>query len=297
VLDYSSEVEHLRPLLGDAAADDLVARERREIFSVYPEVRFAAWGGALLLAAAAGVFIKNNFERFEPLHIAVVLAILAAACYAWVWRREQSHDRGLVGEFVLLLGALLVSADVGFIEQQFDVFGESGVRHLLLLAIFHAFTAYRFDSKLVLSVSLTSLAAWMGLDRNFGGDAKDYAIRAFACAAAVVVWRVANRRRGFDRVFEHFAATLALTGGVLLLDGQPLVALIVTLVIAAAVTWWGFRTRVEAFVLYAFVAAVIAVAGFAISVTTADELVILITILLAIPALVFIHRAFRRDEP
>ncbi|HYR27084.1 MAG TPA: hypothetical protein VEU30_01375, partial [Thermoanaerobaculia bacterium] len=101
MLDFSSEIERLRPRLGDAVADDLVARERREIFSVHPEVRFAAWGGALLIAAAAGVFIKNNFERFEPLHIAIALGALAIACYAWVWR----GDRGLVGEFVLLLGA------------------------------------------------------------------------------------------------------------------------------------------------------------------------------------------------
>lgn len=296
MLDYTPELERLRPHLGDAVTEGLVARERREIFSVYPEVRIAAWGGALLLAAAAGVFITNNFGRFDPLHLAIALGVLAVACYAWVWR----GDRGIVGDYVLLLGALLVSADVGFIEQQFDLFGANGARHLLLLAIFHAFTAYRFGSRLVLSVSLAALAAWMGLDRNASGSSVELSIRAFACAAIVLAWRVihvrTNGHREFARVFEHFAANLALWGGLLLLNGHPFFAALITTILGALVMGWGFRTRVEAFVLYGFVYAVIADTGWLLSLTSRDELVILVAMLLAIPALVVIHRRFQRGE-
>ena len=289
MLDLSPEIERLRPNLGDALADDLIARERRDIFSVFPEVRLAAWAGAILLATAAGIFIKNNFERLDRVAVALILGIAAAACYVVAWR-----VRGVVSDYVLLLGALLVSADVGFIEQQFDVFGDSGIRHLLLLAIFHAVTAYRFDSRLVLSVSLASLAAWMGFDRNLTGDATQLALRAFACAAVVLVWRVLNRRETFARVFEHFAATLALTGGLLLLDRSVYLGALVTTAIAVAVIAWGFRTRQEAFVLYAFLAAVIANTAMAMKV--ADEaFVILVAMLVAVPLLVMLHRQFTRN--
>ena len=287
MLDVSPEIDRLRPHLGDRIADALIARERREVFSVYPEVRLAAWAGALLVAAAAGIFIKNNFDRLDRVAVAVILGAAAAACYF-----VASRAKSVVADYVLLLGALLVSADVGYIEQQFDVLGASGVRHLLMLAIFHALTAYRFDSRLVLSTSLASLAAWMGLDRNLNGDPADFAIRAFACAAVVLVWRALNRRPAFARVFEHFAATLVLTGGLLLLDEHPFAAAVITTSVAAAVIAWGFRTRVEAFVLYGFIAALIADVAFIVRYTKADELVILIAILLAIPALVMIHRRF-----
>lgn len=308
MLDYTQELERLRPHLGDAVTDGLIARERREIFSVYPEVRIAAWGGALLIAAAAGVFITNNFGRFDPLHLAIALGILAVACYAWVWR----GDRGIVGDYVLLLGALLVSADVGFIEQQYDLFGANGARHLLLLAIFHAFTAYRFGSRLVLSVSLAALAAWMGLDRNASGSSFELSMRAFGCAAIVLAWRAIHvrfrqperlsyvgqplRLSDFPRVFEHFAANFALWGGLLLLDGRPLLAAVITTILGALVMLWGFRTRVESFVLYGFLYAVIADTGYGLGLTGAKEVVLLIAMLTAIIALVVIHRRFQRGE-
>lgn len=290
MLDLSPEIERLRPQLGDRLTEDLLARERREIVSLYPEVKFAAWAGALLLAAAAAIFIRNNFDRLDRVAVAVILGIAAAACYLFAWR-----VRGVVSDYVLLLGALLVSADAGFVEQQFDVFGASGIRHLLLLAIFHAFTAYRFDSRLVLSVSLASLAAWMGFDRNLSGDTMQLALRAFACAAVVLVWRVLNRRAGFARVFEHFAATLALAGGLLLLDRSVYLGAPVTTAVAVAVIVWGFRTRAEAFVLYAFLAAVIANTALAMKVAD-DALVILVAMLIAIPALVMLHRQFTGRE-
>ncbi len=302
MLSFEPELERLRPQLGDRTTDALIARERREVFSVYPEVRLSAWAGALLIATAVGLFVKNNFDLFDRVFLAAILGAMALACYIWARR----GGKGVVNEYVLLLGALLLSADVGFIEQQFDVFGAHGARHFLLLAIVHGVTAYRFDSRLVLSLSIAALAAWMGIERqaNFGIE---LAVRAFACAAVVLVWRAIHVRipppKGrpeayttpdtFPRVFEHFAANLALWGGLLLLDGTPPMAALITTTIAVLVMLWGFRTRVEAFVLYAFVYAVIADVGYAMTVVD-EELALLAGMLIAIPVLVLIHRRFKR---
>lgn len=297
MLDLSSEIERLRPQLGDARTDALLARERREVVSLHPEVRIAAWAGALLIAAAVGLFIKDHFDLFDRAFLAALIGALALGCYAWAWRGERS----IVNEYVLLLGALLLSADVGFIEQQWDVFGAAGARHLLLLAIVHAATAYRFESKLVLSVSLASLAAWMGLDRQ-AVDVRPnliaLSLRAFACAAIVLAWRFIDRRyrprSEFSRVFEHFAANLALIGGLFLLDDAPFTAALLTTAVAAAVILWGFRVKVESFVLYGFAYAVIADVAFAMERFRVPELVMLIAMLIAIPSLVLLHRRFRR---
>jgi hypothetical protein len=279
--------------------DALLERERREVFSVQPEVRIAAWAGALLLAGAVGIFIKENFDLFNRGFLATALALAVAACYAWAWRRE-----GVVSDYVVLLGALILTADVAFIEQQFDILGEAGIRHLLLLAIVHGVTAYLFDSRLVLSLSIGALAAWMGLEKRavfeFGAE---LAIRAFACAAIVLAWRFLdqrirkNARHPFARVFEHFAANLALWGGLALIEESEILAAIVTTAIGSVVIRWAYRTRAEPFLLYAFVYILIANTALALKWARGDEaLVVLIAIVIAVPALVILHRSFRRGE-
>ena len=296
MFSLAPELERLRPLLGDARTDALLARERREIFSVYPELRLASWGGVMLLVAAAGVLLKNNLERIGPLALAIAIAVAAAACYAWVtWRRDRAS---LVDDYVLLLGALLLSADIAFIEAQFHVLGESWRQHLLLIAILHGVTAYVFRSRVVLSLAITSLAAWLGADQRVN-QARDFAIAAFLTVAILLVWRALDRRfakTDFSRTLEHFAANLALLGGLASIDFNTPLGCLLTIAIAVAVMKWGFVTRSEWFVLYAFVYVVIAVDVLLFHFVEAEAIVFLlvvISIVVAIIALFRIHAKFK----
>lgn len=304
MISLQPELEQLRPRIGDVAADALIARERREIFSVYPELRLASWLGVALLATAAGIFLKENFERIGPTTIAALVAFLAAGCYAFVtWRRDQES---LLDAYVLLLGALLVSADVAFIESQFHLLDDAWKHHLLLLAVLHGITAYTFESRMVLSLSITSFAAWMGVERN--AQAHDLALPAFGCAVLLVVWREVDVRlqreafTPFSRSFEHFAANIALLGSLTLLDDRTTrgAGAALTVAIAALVIWWGFRSRSESFVLYAVVYAVIAVAAFLI-LTLQAELVAMLILIAAvigtIVALLMLHARFKELAP
>jgi hypothetical protein len=306
-LDLSPEISAL-PELGDAAKAALLARERREVFSIHPEVRALSWGGSLLLAAAAAALIRNNADVLGPTFVAVLIGLAAAACYAWAWRRRGTSS--VLDDYVLLLGALLVSADVGFIEQQFDVLGQQGQRHFLLLAIVHGFVAYLFDSRLVLTLSVSALAAWIGVERResffFGyGDAVQMAVRLFTCALAVLTWREVDRRfrakRTFERAFEHFAANFALLGGLMLTLEKisRLAGVAVTLILAGLAIAWGFRTRAESFVLYGFLYAVIALDIWIVDAfddNVAIFFTLLVSAIVAIVGLLRIHAWFQRRE-
>lgn len=289
------ELHALRPRLGDAVADALIARERREIFSVHPELRIAGWLGATLLAAAAGVLLKNNLDRIGPLALAVMIGVAAVACYAWTWWRRDRAS--VVDDYVLLLGALLVSADVAFVESQFHIFGDAWKRHLLLLAVVHGAGAYAYRSRMLLSLSITSLASYIGFDKD--GDPE--AIPAFLTAGALLVWRELDRRlrptTTFSRTFEHFAANIALFGGLTLTDDNEVVGSLVTIVIAIVVIAWGFRTRHEPFVLYAFVYAVIALDWVLIETFQRIEpviaLIILVSMIAAVAGLLALHARFK----
>ena len=262
---------------------------RREVVPIGAELRALAWIGVMLMATGVGILIKNHFQEIGPLAIAITLAILAAACYVWV----SLKSRAPLDDYIVLFGALLISADVGFIETQWHLLGSEWQRHFLLLAIVHAAAAYWFDSLAVLSLSIASLAAWFGVEQRnlFGDDTVALAIRAFVCAGAIVVWRVLNRRAAFAPLFDQFAIHIAFWGCVILTASSEARALglVVTLILAAAVLRHGFRSRREIFIMYAFIYTLIV-----INILVAEIFVVFASTVVAIVGLFVIHAEFRK---
>jgi len=158
-----------------AAVDDLVrkrvlesraaARLRRaasgSLISVRQELRVLLWAGVFLITAGAGILVRQNLDRVGPVAVAVAIGVAALACLGWAWR--QASAPSLVFESVLLLGSLLAAADLAFVEVKFTPLGSHWPWHLLIVAAAYAALAFRFDSKSLFSLSLTSFAAWRGV--------------------------------------------------------------------------------------------------------------------------------------
>lgn len=254
-------------VLDAPAAATLIARERRDAVSIYPELRVLTWAGVMLISTGVGIYISKHLDDIGPLAIATVIGLAAAACYAWAyWKR--SRTAALVDDYVLLLAALLASADVGYIEHHYHLLGDSWPRHFLFLAILHAATAYFFRSRLVLSLSVASLAAWLGIERR-SVDAifeapVDTSGRAFVCAAIVVAWRVIDRKlrpaTTFTTFFDHAAANLAFWGSLALAAHEEtrLLGCAIGVMLAVAAMFYARRTREATFVIYAWVYGTIA---------------------------------------
>ena len=246
----------------------LIARERREAVNIYPELRVLTWAGVMLVSTGVGVYISKHLDDIGPLAIAAVIGLAAAACYGWAyWKRSRAAS--LADDYVLLLAALLASADVGYIEHHYHLLGDSWARHFLFLAILHAVTAYYFQSRLVLSLSVAALAAWLGIERRSVDaifDAPiDTASRAFVCAAIVVAWRVIDRKlrpaTTFTTFFDHAAANLAFWGSLALAAHKEtrLLGCAIAVVLAAAAMFYARHTREATFVIYAWVYGTIAI--------------------------------------
>ena len=195
MLSLEPELSRLRDdgALDDASAARLIAIERRDVVSIYPELRMLTWAGVMLISWGVGLFVSKHLDDIGPLAIAAGIGIASVACYAWAfWKRGR--EASLVDDYVLLLAALLASAEVGYVEYHYHLLGDNWSRHFLFLALLHGATAYLFQSRLVLSLSVTSLAAWLGIEKR-GVDAifeapVETAWRSFDCAAIVIVgWR------------------------------------------------------------------------------------------------------------
>jgi hypothetical protein len=284
----------------------LIARERREAVSIYPELRLLTWAGVMLISAGVGIYITKHLDDIGPLAIAAAIGLAAAACYAWAyWKR--SRKAALIDDYVLLLAALLASADVGYIEHHYQLLGNSWPRHFLFLAILHAATAYFFQSRLVLSLSVASLAAWLGIERRSVDAIFEAPVvtagRAFICAAIVAAWRLIDRKlrpaTTFSSLFDHAAANLAFWGSLALAAHKEtrLLGCAIAIVLAAAAMFYARRTREGTFAIYAWVYGTIAV-DIAVCDAIHDEIFItfylLVSTIAAIIGLFLSHARLRR---
>ncbi len=139
-------------------------------YSVHRELRAAVYIGVLLITAGVGLTIKEYFAQLGDIAIigSLTVGALAACLYCFLKGKPYSNGEvespNILFDYVLLFGCALYAADVGYIETQFHVLGESWHNHFLVSAALFFLLAYRFDNRLVLSMALSTLAAWFGFE-------------------------------------------------------------------------------------------------------------------------------------
>jgi hypothetical protein len=188
------------------------------------------YAGVLATTAGVGLFLKENHERLGPAAIAALLGAAAAACLVYVVRRsppfswQRVETAHVAVDYVLLLGVLLLASDLAYVETQFRVLGPRWPYHLLLVSLIFLAAAYRFDSRAVLSLALTSFAAWRGVAVTLpfaggsGWSAAAVRANALGCGVLFVAAGVLSVRSKRKPHFEPVWTTL----GLLLLFGGAL---------------------------------------------------------------------------
>jgi len=209
-----------------AAFLDRVARRR--LVSVRFEIRALLYAGVLLLTSGVGVLLVEHQQQIGPLAIAVSIGLAALGCLAWVARQAPAFvwgevpSPGVAFDYVLLLGLLLLAADLGYVEAQFTLLGPRWPHHLLVVGVVYLLAAYRWDSRAVLGLALGTLAAWRGVSLGEvaapGGDESAEAIRASAIvigslylAVGILSARV-RRKAHFEPVYGGTGLLLVLGG-------------------------------------------------------------------------------------
>jgi hypothetical protein len=265
--DLSNE---LRKLPDDAQLDAARARalriEGRQDMSVRNELLLAMYVAVATLIAGVGLLVKANLDRIGPMALLIGIFTASALCYLVALRpRNAQRDRTLGEDYILLLGALLFSAAVGYAEFRFHVLGSSWSRHLLLLAVWHLASAYLFRSRLVLAVALTAFAGWLGVETRLGTLANPLhplfgtGFRALLCAllfyagSRLHLAEEADISTGFRDVYRQFAVNFGFWGALALgADSSTRwIGALVLIALAVLVGRAGMKERRESFVLYA----------------------------------------------
>jgi hypothetical protein len=234
-------------------------------YSVHRELRAAIYIGILLISAGMGLTIRQYFAQLGDIAIVGSLTIgtLAAFGYCFLkgkpWSHGEVESPNILFDYVLLFGCTLYAADVGYIETQFHLLGDSWHNYLLVSAALFFFLAYRFDNRLVLSMALSTLAAWFGFQLSmrfltfhnyYRESAIAYSLVTFA--AGSLSNRLAVKKHFFDIYLNftvHFLLAALLTGVTeYRFSSWHLPAMSVSI---AAVAVYSMRTRRFLYLLYA----------------------------------------------
>jgi hypothetical protein len=239
-----------------------------EPFSLFLELNVLLYAGVLAFVAGLGWTVSTWSAQLGDVLVLTILSTILTACFwyclsrAPAWSPAEAAAPSSMFDYVLYLGSLVWSIELAYLESRFHVLSGQRDLYLLATAILFFFLAYRLDNRLVLSLALSSLAGWFGLNISHWSVAPDPATyRRYALLYSLLVGAggALLQRRGLK---PHFFGTYlnivanvlfwALLSGVFDQQGYGLwfLALLVACGVSLA---WGLRRRQFVFVAYAAV--------------------------------------------
>jgi hypothetical protein len=261
--DVAAAIDDLRQrgILTEARAALPRRVARGELLSVRGELGWLLYGGVSLVVAGAGLLVKQNLAAIGPLGIALGIGAAALVSLGWAARRAPAFSWGeaqspsLARDYLLLLGLLLAGADLAFIEVQFTPLGAEWPWHFFIMSLVALAFAVRYDSRVALSLALSSFAAWRGVSVSFQElgwwweSREALRVNMIVCGLAFVglgaLFVRTRRKAHFEPVATHLGWLLvlgALFAGQWQSDrGGGLAYAAMLLTVGGGLTWWALR--------------------------------------------------------
>ncbi len=291
---------------------------RGELVSLKIAIQVLLYLGVVALTTGVGLLFRDEIANLGPVTIALSVGLVAALCLAWVTRRSPAFSTAEVAsphfafDYVLALGALLAAADLAFIEARFSPLGAQWAFHLLVVSAGYAALAFRFDSRTLFALALTTFAAWRGVAATsvervafgFFNDTDAVRVNALACGIAfVVLGRMLDRRSlkaHFEPTATHFGWLLILQAIAWGIDSGPSAALhrLVLMAVGGGLAWFSWRGGRFALFVFGVLAGYLGlVVGVADAVEDATAILFLVGVsaIFLVFGLAAIHRRFPRE--
>ena len=245
----------------------LAGLSRGEPCSLFLELNVLLYAGVLAFVGGLGWTISTWSQQLGDVLVLTALTAILATCFwycfsrAPAWSRAETPAPSPIFDYVLYLGSLIWSTELTYIEKRFHVLSGQWDLYLLATAVLFFFLAYRFDNRFVLSLGLSSLAAWFGLTISRWSPYEDAAYRLYALLYCLVVGvggallQRAGLKPHFFGTYLNIVANVlfwAVLSGVFTREGYGLWVLALLVACGASLAW-GLTRRHFAFVAYAAV--------------------------------------------
>ena len=293
-------------------SDVLSALVRKDRFSVFVELHTVLYLGVASFIAGVGWTIQTHFQRLGDLAILSALTGMLAWSLYYCFSRGYgySNDRveapGFAFDYILYLGCLVLGLELGFIEFRFHLLQARWDDYVLLSAAAFFALAYRFDNRFVLSLALSTLAGWFGLQLSHFPDFVTSSLRASALMYGVLVAAAggglfrAGIKKHFLDAYLHVAANVLF---ITLLSAQfergHELYMLALLGLAGLAIAAGIRVRRFAFVVYGIIYGYLGISArllHEINSFTDGLAYVAVSSTIVIVALVALARRFGREE-
>ncbi len=160
---------HADGLISDASFEKIKIQPGKQLFSLHRELKIILYLGVLLLTSGVGVLVYKNIDTIGHPAILLFIGLTSTGSFFYCYKKKQPFSFKNVKspdpffDYILLLGCLTFITFVGYLQFQFNVFGERYGLATFIPMVVLFFTAYYFDHPGVLSLAITNLAAWAGI--------------------------------------------------------------------------------------------------------------------------------------
>lgn len=133
------------------------------------ELQTLLYIGVLLFTTGAGILIYKNIDSIGHQVIMAILAAMTVGCFYYSFKVSPPFSFAKIDhespffQYVVLAGALLFLILEGYIQFQFQIFGEKYDLAAIIPSVLFFYLSYRFDHVGVLSLAITGLGAWLGI--------------------------------------------------------------------------------------------------------------------------------------
>lgn len=252
---------HAGGLISDDTLRQLKDRETRSLFSLFWELRLLLYLGVLLLTGGLGILVYKNIDTIGHQAVLAFIALVTAGCFYYCFRNKAPFSWNKVEapnsffDYILLLGSLSLLIFLGYLQYEYNVFGDHyGTATFIPMLILFA-TAYYFDHQGILSLAITNLAAWAGLtitpltilrEGNFDNH-RLIATGLLLGAVLLIAGRLTLQRRlkaHFEKVYTNFGIHLFFIAALAGLFTYDAIYLIWFLALAA-IAYYFYKTAMK----------------------------------------------------
>ncbi len=236
---------------------------RQDRLSLFVEISALLYIGVLSVVGGLVWTFRDYVANLGDAVILSILGLLMAVSFYYCFSRGVPYDHdevespSMIFDYVLYFGCLVLSATLGFIETRFAIF-QTWTTHLFIASVAFGLLAYRFDNRFVLSLAISTLAGYLGLELDAFDLADSDILRFTALAFGTVlgglgVWL---HRQGikphFLETYIHIGANVIMmaTASGVLEPGTGWLYLGALLSLSAGAIYLGVRFDRFAFVAY-----------------------------------------------
>ncbi|MEO6289305.1 MAG: DUF2157 domain-containing protein [Ginsengibacter sp.] len=137
--------------------------------SVHWDLRTLLYLGIVLLTTATGILVYKNLDTIGHDVIIISIALLSVVCFLYCFKNSTRYSNKKIisvntwFDYVLLMGCLLLLSFIGYLQFEYNFFGNQwGLATFIPMALLFS-TAYYFDHLGVLSLAIVTLATWVGI--------------------------------------------------------------------------------------------------------------------------------------